>query len=114
MILVVSNGGRTFTYIQVGVLVGIADAKIIVITLALWEMIGMGKKYVAVGAFSAHRTQKLPIVQSVQEQGDELVLTVMEIGYTTSIGACTAHSINGMHYYCTSSSKHGTNVNQYH
>ena len=29
-------------------------------------------------------------------------------------GSCTAHTITGRHYYCTSSSHHGDNVGQYH
>jgi len=38
----------------------------------------------------------------------------MEHGAKQTTGPCNAHSINGSHYCCTSSSNHGKNVSQYH
>ncbi|MCI8393769.1 MAG: hypothetical protein HFJ23_08610 [Clostridia bacterium] len=35
-------------------------------------------------------------------------------GQIETSGPCTAHTIRGGHYYCTSSSHHGDNVSQYH
>lgn len=35
-------------------------------------------------------------------------------GYTTSSRNCSSHNLWASHYYCTSSSSHGKNVNQYH
>lgn len=35
-------------------------------------------------------------------------------GQIETNGPCTAHTVTGRHYYCTSSSHHGNNVTQYH
>ena len=35
-------------------------------------------------------------------------------GIVEKEGPCSAHSVTWQHYYCTSSSQHGNNVNEYH
>ena len=57
---------------------------------------------------------KLLIAIHVGKLGEVNCTTCGGDGQIERSGPCTAHTVSGGHYYCTSSSNHGNNVGQYH
>ena len=57
---------------------------------------------------------KLLIAIHVGKLGKVNCTTCGGDGQIETSGPCTAHTVSGGHYYCTSSSHHGNNIVQYH
>ncbi|MCI8548931.1 MAG: hypothetical protein HFJ38_08670, partial [Bacilli bacterium] len=58
--------------------------------------------------------EKIPNPPGVGKLGKVNCTTCGGDGQIERSGPCTAHTVSGGHYYCTSSSNHGNNVGQYH
>ena len=64
--------------------------------------------------FKGSNAKSLRLVMYVMVHGKRTCPTCGGDGQIESSGPCTAHTVSGGHYYCTSSSHHGNNVAQYH